>query len=87
MWEPIGQKLDDYEILFELGRGAMGVVYKARQYSLDRLVALKILAPELARDPEYIERFKREAIIAATVTHPNIVTVYEADTYLDLGSS
>jgi len=74
----------DYEILSELGRGAMGVVYKARQYSLDRFVALKVLAPELARDEAYIERFKREAIIAATITHPNIVTVYEAGAHLNL---
>ncbi|MBI5685109.1 MAG: SUMF1/EgtB/PvdO family nonheme iron enzyme [Verrucomicrobia bacterium] len=76
--------LRDYEILSELGRGAMGVVYKARQYSLDRVVALKVLAPELARDQAYIERFKREAIIAATITHPNIVTVYEAGAHLNL---
>ncbi|MCX6906433.1 MAG: serine/threonine-protein kinase [Verrucomicrobia bacterium] len=76
--------LPDYEILSELGHGAMGIVYKAQQYSLDRFVALKVLAPELARDPTYIERFKREAIIAATVVHPNIVTVYEAGAHLNL---
>ncbi|MFA5189220.1 MAG: SUMF1/EgtB/PvdO family nonheme iron enzyme [Verrucomicrobiia bacterium] len=84
MRELIGQKLGDYEILSELGRGAMGIVYKARQYSLDRHVALKVLAPELARDEHYIERFKREAIIAATIVHPNIVTVYDAGAHLDL---
>ncbi|MBI5395573.1 MAG: SUMF1/EgtB/PvdO family nonheme iron enzyme [Verrucomicrobia bacterium] len=82
----IGQKIGDYEIFSELGRGAMGVVYKARQYSLDRPVALKVLAADLARDESYIERFKREAILAATVIHPNIVTVYEADTHMDLDS-
>lgn len=79
--------LRDYEILAEIGRGAMGIVYKARQYSLDRVVAVKILAPELARDAAYIERFKREAIIAGTVVDPHIVTVYEAGAQLNLDTN
>jgi len=79
--------LRDYEILDEIGRGAMGIVYKAKQYSLDRVVAVKILAPELARDAAYIERFKREAIIAGTVVDPHIVTVYEAGAQLNLDTN
>ena len=60
-----------------LGRGGMGVVYKARQKSLDRLVALKILAPEREKDPEFAERFTREAKTLAQLNHPNIVTVHD----------
>jgi hypothetical protein len=75
--------LRDYEILSEVGRDAMGVVYKARQYSPDRLVMLKVLAPELARDESYVERFKRQAAAATTVAHPNVVAVYEAGAHLN----
>jgi serine/threonine protein kinase len=67
-----------FEILECLGRGGMGVVYKARQRALDRLVALKILAPEREKDPEFAERFSREARTLAQLNHPNIVTVYES---------
>src|ERR1019366_2224687 len=59
------------------GRGGMGVVYKARQPRLDRLVALKILAPEKERDPRFAERFTREARALARLNHPNIVTVHD----------
>jgi serine/threonine protein kinase len=63
----------------ELGRGGMGVVYLARDLMLDRLVALKVLPPALAAQPETRERFLREARTAARLSHPNIVPVYRAD--------
>ncbi len=65
------------EILDLLGFGGMGLVYKARQPQLDRVVALKILSPELARDPAFAERFAREAKALAKLNHPNIVGVYD----------
>ena len=65
------------EILECLGRGGMGVVYKARQKSLNRLVALKLLAPERVHDPQFAERFAREAQALAALNHPNIVTVHD----------
>ena len=65
------------EILEYLGRGGMGVVYKARQRSLNRLVALKILAPERKKEPEFATRFAREAQALARLNHPHIVTVYD----------
>jgi len=66
-----------YEIIDELGRGGMGVVYKARQKTLNRLVALKLLAPERVNDTKFAERFTREAQALAALNHPNIVTIYE----------
>ncbi len=63
----------------ELGRGGMGIVYLARDLRLDRLVAIKVLPPELARDTEMRERFLREARTAGQLAHPNIVPVYRAD--------
>ena len=60
------------------GRGGMGVVYKATQIQLDRLVALKAVAPDVALDPAFQERFKHEARLAASIDHPHIVPVYEA---------
>jgi tRNA A-37 threonylcarbamoyl transferase component Bud32 len=60
-----------------LGKGGMGAVYKARQRGLDRVVAVKILPPEVGRDPAFAERFTREAKALAHLNHPNIVTVYE----------
>jgi serine/threonine protein kinase len=65
------------EILKCLGRGGMGVVYQARQKSLNRFVALKLLAPERVRDPKFAERFTREAQALAALNHPNIVTIYD----------
>ncbi|MCX6902182.1 MAG: protein kinase, partial [Verrucomicrobia bacterium] len=65
------------EILECLGRGGMGVVYKARQPRLNRLVALKILTPEKEGDPQFAERFEREAQALARLNHPNIVTIHD----------
>ncbi|MBI5818586.1 MAG: DUF1080 domain-containing protein [Verrucomicrobia bacterium] len=73
-----GQTFAGYEIISQLGRGGMGSVYKARQPKLDRLAALKIMAPELAADPDFVARFKREATAAASLSHPNVVQVYSA---------
>ena len=77
----VGKHFQEYQIVEELGRGGMGVVYKAMQETLQRLVALKlILAGEYASE-EGIENFLREAITAAKLRHPNIVTVYELDVH------
>lgn len=65
------------EILDCLGRGGMGVVYKAKQKSLNRLVALKLLAPERVQDPKFAERFAKEAQALALLNHPNIVTIHD----------
>jgi predicted Ser/Thr protein kinase len=73
----LGRLFPQLEVLELVGRGGMGVVYKARQRGLDRLVALKILPPEVDRDPGFRERFVREARALARLTHPNIVAVYD----------
>ncbi len=67
-----------FSVEAELGRGGMGVVYKARQRSLDRPVALKLLPPEVAATPGFAERFRREARTLAQLSHPGIVAVHEA---------
>jgi tRNA A-37 threonylcarbamoyl transferase component Bud32/streptogramin lyase len=74
----IGSELAGYRIEGVLGRGGMSVVYLARHQRLDRRVALKVLAPDLAEDQRFRERFIRESRIAAGIEHPNIIPVYEA---------
>jgi len=73
----IGQSLGQFEVIELLGRGGMGAVYQARQASLDRLVALKVLPRAFSRDASFVARFSREARSAAAVSHPNIIEVYD----------
>ncbi|MEO8393677.1 MAG: serine/threonine protein kinase, partial [Chloroflexota bacterium] len=69
----IGQKLGDYMIEALLGQGGMARVYRAVDPNLDRIVAIKVIDPGIAGDPEYARRFKREAQAVAKLSHPNIV--------------
>ncbi|MDF1536220.1 MAG: protein kinase [bacterium] len=74
-----GRKTSRYQIIDELGRGGMGVVYKAKDTLLDRVVAYKVLPPQVHRDQKILDMFLREAKSAARLSHPNIVTIYDAD--------
>jgi serine/threonine protein kinase len=82
--EEVARWFPQLEVLGFLGKGGMGAVYKARQRSLDRLVALKILPPQAACGPGFAERFNREARALARLNHPNIVAVYEFGQVNDL---
>ena len=73
-----GEVVAGFQIEEELGRGAMGIVYQARQTNLDREVAIKILSDDSASDEVYVERFFREARAAASLSHPNVVQAYDA---------
>src|SRR5207248_5110967 len=66
-----------YEILQALGEGGMGAVYKANDRELERMVALKVIRPDLARNPAIIQRFKQELILARQVTHRNVVRIFD----------
>ncbi len=72
-----GTKLGSYEIIGVIGAGGMGEVYRARDTNLDRDVAIKVLPEHMARDPETLRRFKREAKAVATLSHPNILAIHE----------
>ena len=70
---------DDYELLAEIGTGSFGRVYRVRDLRLEREVALKVLDPALTADPAVVERFRREAQLAASLQHPNIVSIFDID--------
>jgi serine/threonine protein kinase len=77
MSEEFPESIGPYRVLRELGRGAMGTVYLARQESLSRDLAIKVLAAEFTRDQEFVARFRREGLISSKLRHPNIVQVFD----------
>src|SRR5688500_12070529 len=74
---PAGTRLAQYEILSPLGAGGMGQVYRARDLRLDRDVAIKVMAPHIASDPDMRRRFETEARAVASLSHPSILSMYE----------
>lgn len=73
----IGKRLGQYEIIDEIGRGGMATVYRARQSSINRIIAIKVLPPQFMHDPSFFERFKREVDVIAHLEHPHILPIYD----------
>lgn len=80
----IGQKIGKYQVQNELGRGGMGVVYRAYDPDLRRTVAIKVLTQQLAADDDFVKRFQQEAIMSANLHHPHIITIYDVGAVDDL---
>ena len=79
-----GMRLGPYEIVTPIGAGGMGEVYKARDTRLDRVVAIKVLPESLAADPQFRERFEREARTISQLSHPNICALFDIGHERDL---
>ena len=79
----IGQVIGNYRIVSELGKGGMGMVYRAEHTQLGRQAALKMLLPQLSSDPSIVQRFFNEARAASAIDHPGIVEVYDYGTHTD----
>src|SRR5688572_4021972 len=73
----IGQRLGQYEIIAFLGKGGMATVYRARQVSIGRDVAIKVIRPELTETEDFVKRFEREASTIASLSHPHILKVFD----------
>ena len=78
---PAGTKLDSYEVVSAIGAGGMGEVYRARDSALKREVAVKVLPEYWSRDPDRLRRFELEAEAAATLNHPNVVSIFHVGRY------
>ena len=80
----IGERISHYQVVGQLGVGGMGIVYLAEDLNIGRRVVIKLLRSEVAGDPRVQERFQREARACASVSHPNITTIYEVNRHQDL---
>ena len=73
----IGKQLGNYLLLEKIGEGGMAIVYKAEQTNLKRIVAIKVLPPQLSFNEQFVKRFHREALAVARLNHPNIVQIFD----------